>query len=109
MSVVLAAAGCSHSELPGVLGSAGPEMQMPREDDSRRGVAFDVRPDDAEVLVDGVVEGLASDFDGKAGVLHLSDGRHRVQIRKKGFQPYESIIYGSSEGSQRIQVELAPD
>jgi hypothetical protein len=62
-------------------------------------------PPDAEVAVDGVRQGLASDFDGVHGALKLSTGSHVLMLSHTGFAPFSADIY-AGEGRQRLQVAL---
>lgn len=86
--------------------------------DSNAGSLRDVKPvpgelhlscdqADAEVLVDGVLQGSCSDFDGKVGALHLDDRGQLVEVRKSGFQTWQVRL---SPGQTRtaLQVQLAP-
>lgn len=49
-------------------------------------------PEDAEVIVDGIPRGLCSDFDGDPSGLRLSEGFHRIEVKKAGHLPYETSI-----------------
>jgi hypothetical protein len=65
------------------------------------------QPADAEVAVDGVVRGLASDFDGRERLLALPAGDHAVSFRRKG---YEAVVVDVAvgEGRQTLDVRLTP-
>jgi len=79
---------CSHSAMP--LPSA--MQQLDAADLRPRTLEGDVRIDcdvkDAEVFLDGVVQGQVRDFDGTEALLKTGDGVHRVEIRKPGYQTY---------------------
>jgi hypothetical protein len=65
------------------------------------------QPADSEVAVDGVVRGVASDFDGKERLLALPTGDHRVGFRHKG---YEAVVVDVvvGDGRQTLDVRLTP-
>ncbi len=46
-----------------------------------------VKPDNAEVYVDGYYMGQVDDFDGVFQHLDLESGPHRIEIRAEGYQP----------------------
>jgi hypothetical protein len=65
------------------------------------------QPADAELAVDGVVRGLASDFDGKERLLALPTGDHQVSFRHKGYEAVAvDVVVG--EGRQTLDVRLTP-
>lgn len=62
-----------------------------------RRLTFLVNPKDAEIVVDGVVEGKASDFEPEYWKkafkrLKVKDGRHRLLLRVPGFESCEKDI-----------------
>jgi len=50
------------------------------------GVSFEITPDDADVYVDGVNVGRVSDFGPTSQPLSIAPGRHRIQLRRAGYQ-----------------------
>jgi hypothetical protein len=46
-----------------------------------------VKPEHAEVFVDGYFAGLVDDFDGVFQRLHIEPGPHRIEIRADGYEP----------------------
>lgn len=64
-------------------------------------------PEDAEVSVDGVPQGVCADFDGETRRLALNDGMHRVDVKKAGYLPYETY-YQPSGAKAVLRIELAP-
>lgn len=68
------------------------------------GLIFNVNPGKAEVLVNGVVQGMASDFT-QERYLKLSNGTHRLELRAEGYETYtKEIFIGSS--LERVEVAL---
>jgi hypothetical protein len=53
-------------------------------------VSFEITPDTAEVIVDGVHEGTVATFGPSAPPLPLSPGRHRIQLKAEG---YDSLAF----------------
>ncbi|MGE5190534.1 MAG: PEGA domain-containing protein [Gemmatimonadota bacterium] len=88
---VLLAAGCyPKSQVYGV-GNVG-------------GLIFAVNPPDAEVLLDGVSQGKASDFTGER-YLKAASGTHRLELRKPGYETYVRDVYVSNS-LLRIEATL---
>ncbi len=68
------------------------------------GLIFAVNPPDAEVVLDGVVQGKASDFT-EDRYLKVASGTHRLELRKAGYEPYARDVYVSN-ALLRIEVTL---
>ena len=71
-----------------------PQQPMPRNPapaDARYGsVSIRVQPADAEVLIDG--ESWSSPASQDRVVVQLAEGRHRVEVRKDGFEQYSGDV-----------------
>lgn len=68
------------------------------------GLIFKVNPEDAEVLLDGAVQGKASDFP-EERYLKVSAGIHRVELRLEGYETYSrEVNIGTS--LERIEAAL---
>jgi hypothetical protein len=62
---------------------------------------------DAEVSLDGVPQGTCADFSGEPRGLGLGRGPRRVQVRKKGFQGWDSVL--EADGTRVVMnVSLIP-
>jgi len=59
------------------------------------GLVFAVNPPDAEVVLDGVVQGRASDFT-EERYLKVGAGTHRLELRAPGYDTYSREIYVSN-------------
>lgn len=70
-------------------------------------VRFQCDPMDAEVVVDGVTRGVASDYAPPA-FIELSPGAHRIELRKAGFATFRTEVYVSEEVLETIPVSLHP-
>lgn len=89
--------GCAHTGLPDT--EATRKMRSadlrPRSMDGDVRIECDVK--DAEVYMDGVLQGAAGDFDGSRTLLKTGEGSHRIEIRKPGYAPYEAgVVSGST-------------
>lgn len=64
-------------------------------------------PADADVVLDGVPHGTCLDFSGNPRGLRLTDGMHKVEVKKSGFWPYETYV--DSGGTRAaLTVKLLP-
>lgn len=68
------------------------------------GLVFAVNPPEAEVLLDGVVQGKASEFT-EERYLKVPSGTHRLELRLPGFETYSREIYVSNS-LLRIETTL---
>ncbi len=64
-------------------------------------------PADAEVWLDGVPQGICTDFSGTPAGLKVGEGMHRVEVLKQGFLPY--VTYLSPSGARAsLRITLVP-
>jgi hypothetical protein len=64
-------------------------------------------PPDAEVWLDGVPQGVCTDFSGTPAGLRMGEGTHRVEVLKQGFLPY--VTYLSPSGARTsLRISLVP-
>jgi len=68
------------------------------------GLIFAVNPPDAEVVLDGVVQGKTSDFT-EERYLKVESGTHRLELRKPGYETYARDVYVSN-ALLRIEATL---
>ena len=68
------------------------------------GLIFAVNPPDAEVVLDGVVQGKASEFT-EERYLKVASGTHKLEIRLAGFETYNRELYVSNS-LLRIETTL---
>jgi len=55
-------------------------------------VVLRCEPPDAEVSLDGVTQGLCSDFRGAPRGLRVGEGLHQIEVKKEGHWPYTTYI-----------------
>ncbi|CAM3320527.1 PEGA domain-containing protein [Corallococcus sp. ZKHCc1 1396] len=103
----LLTAGCAaKQEQPATMARA--RELMAAAEGKRGDVVLRCEPADAEVLLDGVQQGLCSDFSSASRSLRLGDaGFHQVQVKKRGFWPY-TTYYEPSGARVTLKVKLRP-
>jgi hypothetical protein len=72
------------------------------------GVDLDVKPNRADVWVDGKYVGEARDFDGYPSYLWLKEGVHRLQIQKGGYKVFDEEIEMQPGLKKNLKVRLEP-
>ncbi|MBL8922543.1 MAG: hypothetical protein JNJ54_27070 [Myxococcaceae bacterium] len=89
--------------LASLAGCAGPQLVLPKvapATPAQRSwrvagageLVLRCTPADAEVALDGVSQGLCSDFDGEPHALKVGTAARRVEVKKSGFQTWESWL-----------------
>ena len=68
------------------------------------GLVFNVNPEDAEVFIDGVAQGKASEFV-QERYLKVSAGTHRLELRAEGYQTYSREVF-IGPSIERIETAL---
>jgi hypothetical protein len=61
-------------------------------------------PDDAEVVLDGEIVGIANQFDRTP--LELKSGTHKIEIRKVGFIPEIREVYAGNQSRHTLKINL---
>jgi hypothetical protein len=73
--------------------AAARARQLLRSREARRGsLLLRCEPVDAEVLLDGVPQGVCTDFGGESSGLRVGVGLHRIDVMKEGFWPYTTYF-----------------
>jgi hypothetical protein len=70
------------------------------------GVDLEVKPNRADVWVDGKYVGEARDFDGYPSYLWVKEGVHRVQVHKGGYRTFDEAIEVQSGIRKELKVRL---
>ncbi|WP_438616726.1 PEGA domain-containing protein [Myxococcus llanfairpwllgwyngyllgogerychwyrndrobwllllantysiliogogogochensis] len=68
-------------------------------------VVLRCEPDDAEVYLDGVLQGACSDYAGNPRGLTLGTGLHQIEVKKQGYWPY-TTYYEPSGARARLTIQL---
>jgi hypothetical protein len=71
-------------------------------------IRTEVKPEEANVFVDGDYAGVADDFDGWWQRLDVEPGRHRLVFRAPGFAPYVVDIHAAPGRDAHIKYEMVP-
>ncbi len=71
-------------------------------------VELNVKPNRADVLVDGKYVGEARDLDGYPSYLWLADGGHKLAVYKGGFKTFEEEISVQRGMKTTIKLRLEP-
>lgn len=71
-------------------------------------VALHCDPPDAEVSVNGVPQGLCTDYSGTPSGLVLGSGMHRIDVGKSGYVPYQTY-YEASGARAVLRITLQPE
>ncbi len=98
--------------------ASGPEQVEPSAEDRARGLLRAVRsrqgnlllkcePSDSEVYLDGVIQGVCTDFGGDPRGLQVAGGGlHRIDVKKDGYWPYTTYYEpGSARAGLTIQLK----
>ncbi len=64
-------------------------------------------PEDADVYLDGVVQGVCTDFGGGPSGLTVGSGLHRIDVKKDGYWPY-TTYYEPSNARAGLTIRLKP-
>ncbi|HEX9092417.1 MAG TPA: PEGA domain-containing protein, partial [Coriobacteriia bacterium] len=71
-------------------------------------VDLDVKPNRADVWVDGKYVGEARDLDGYPSYLWLKEGVHRLQIQKGGYRLFNEEVEMQPGLRKKLRVKLEP-
>ncbi len=64
-------------------------------------------PEDADVYLDGVLQGVCTDFGGGPSGLKVGTGLHRIDVKKDGYWPY-TTYYEPSNARAGLTIRLKP-
>lgn len=95
--------GCAGTQEPDTLARARELMAGARNPSGD--VALRCEPEDAEVYLDGVLQGLCSDYSGNPKGLSLGVGLHQIEVKKQGYWPY-TTYYEPSGARARLTIQL---
>ncbi|SES91798.1 PEGA domain-containing protein [Stigmatella erecta] len=92
-------------EEPGTLAQA---RKLMRDSGSQKGnVILKCDLPEAEVVLDGVTQGICSDFQGSPRGLQVGQGLHHIEVRRDGYWPYTTYL--EPQGARTtLNVRLQP-
>ncbi len=64
-------------------------------------------PEDSEVYLDGVLQGVCTDFGGGPSGLQVGPGLHRIDVQKDGHWPY-TTYYEPNNARAGLTIRLKP-
>lgn len=104
--VALVALGCAgRQEEPATMARARELLRSARAPSGD--VVLRCEPPDAEVSLDGVAQGLCSDFRGAPRGLRVGEGMHQIEVKKEGHWPYTTYI-DPHRARAVLEVRLRP-
>lgn len=107
LCLLLLLAGCATTDQPASLKQVDEGMAALGGRAWGSDVTLGCDPADADVFLDGVPHGTCLDFSGNPRGLSLSDGMHKVEVKKSGFWPYETYV--DSGGTRAaLTIKLTP-
>jgi len=69
-------------------------------------VKLDVKPNQAEVYVDGYYAGIVDDFDGAFQRLHVAPGEHEIELYLDGYRPVKQRIYLTADNTFKVKYTM---
>lgn len=103
LAAVVVVCGCAGRQEPESVAKARALMEGAESPSGN--LALRCEPKDAEVYLDGVLQGLCSDFTGSPRSLRVGAGLHQVEVKKQGFWPY-TTYYEPSGARARLTIQL---
>jgi hypothetical protein len=91
ITVVLVVLGCAARQDEPAMAVKARELLRNAEAPSGD-VVLRCEPPDGEVYLDGVIQGLCSDFRGAPRGLRVGEGLHQIEVKKEGYWPYTTYI-----------------
>ncbi|WP_224246068.1 PEGA domain-containing protein [Hyalangium gracile] len=105
-TMVCGVLGCAgRSDEPATMAQA---RELLRNAESPSGdVVLRCDPPDGVVFLDGVAQGLCSDFRGAPRGLRVGEGLHQIEVKKEGYWPYTTYIE-PHKARAVLNVQLRP-
>jgi PEGA domain len=69
-------------------------------------VKLEVKPNKAEVYVDGYYAGIVDDFDGAFQRLHVAPGEHELELYLDGYRAVKQKIYLTADNTFKVKYAL---
>ena len=93
---------------PYALGGGGGGGGRDDYDDDRElgSIRLRANPREARVYIDGALAGIVDDFDGLSNHLKLEPGKHQLELRADGYEPYSAEIDVKAGRTRTERAEL---
>jgi hypothetical protein len=106
--LVTLALGCASGPEQVESPAAARARELLRARKSRKGnLLLRCEPSDAEVYLDGVLQGVCTDFGGGPRGLQVGVGLHRIDVKKDGYWPY-TTYYEPGSARAGLTIRLKP-
>ncbi|MFP2923688.1 PEGA domain-containing protein [Pyxidicoccus sp. 3LG] len=105
VAAVMVVSGCAKRQEPESLARARALMEGAEQPSGN--LALRCEPEDADVYLDGVHQGMCSDFTGSPKSLRVGVGLHHIEVKKQGFWTY-TTYYEPSGARARLTIQLRP-
>jgi len=69
-------------------------------------VKFDVKPNKAEVYIDGYYAGVVDDFDGAFQRLHVQPGEHEIELYLEGYRTVRQKAYLTADNTFKVKYNM---
>ena len=69
-------------------------------------VKLDVKPNQAEVYVDGYYAGIVDDFDGAFQRLHVAPGEHEIELYLDGYRTVKQRVYLTADNTFKVKYTM---
>ena len=69
-------------------------------------VKLEVKPNQAEVYVDGYYAGIVDDFDGTFQRLHVAPGQHELELYLDGYRPAKQQLHLTADKTVKVKYTL---
>jgi hypothetical protein len=69
-------------------------------------IRLEVKPNDAEVYVDGYYAGIVDDFDGVFQRLHVAPGEHEIELYLQGYRTVKQKLYLAADNTFKVKYNM---
>ena len=69
---------------------------------------FEVKPNKAEVYIDGYYAGIVDDFDGAFQRLHVQPGEHEIELYLQGYRTVRQKVYLTVDNTFKVKYNMEP-
>jgi PEGA domain len=69
-------------------------------------VKFEVKPNEAQVYIDGYYAGIVDDFDGAFQRLHVQPGEHEIELYLQGYRTVRQKAYLTADNTFKVKYNM---